>query len=91
MFVALPTGSGKSICFSCLPLVFDTLRATGGMSSHHSIVATSGVVTKKNSPAKIGPPGPIFLVHHLSYHYNWSVTDKNGPPHKSIIMGTPLQ
>ena len=38
MFVALPTGSGKSICFSCLPLVFDTLRATGGMSSHHSIV-----------------------------------------------------
>lgn len=26
MFVSLPTGSGKSVCFACTPLVFDKLR-----------------------------------------------------------------
>ena len=33
VFVSLPTGSGKSVCYACLPLVFDTLRQAG-----HSIV-----------------------------------------------------
>jgi superfamily II DNA helicase RecQ len=27
VFVSLPTGSGKSVCFSCLPLVFQKLSA----------------------------------------------------------------
>lgn len=26
-FVILPTGYGKSLCFSCLPYIFDCLRA----------------------------------------------------------------
>ena len=25
-FVSLPTGSGKSVCFACTPIVFDKLR-----------------------------------------------------------------
>ena len=63
MFVALPTGSGKSICFSCLPLVFDTLRATGGMSSHHSIVLV--VLSQKKTVR-------LKLVHPDQYF--WSTT-----------------
>ena len=31
-FVSLPTGYGKSLCYSILPLVFDSLRGTTGRS-----------------------------------------------------------
>ena len=36
VFVSLPTGSGKSVCFACTPLVFDRLRAATS-HDHHSI------------------------------------------------------
>jgi len=29
VFVSIPTGSGKSLCYGCLPLVPDTLHARG--------------------------------------------------------------
>lgn len=32
VFVSLPTGTGKSLCFACLPLVFDILRGTNNKS-----------------------------------------------------------
>ena len=35
-FISLPTGSGKSLCFACTPLVFDKLREVKG-TGHHSI------------------------------------------------------
>ena len=31
-FVSLPTGYGKSLCYSILPLVFDSLRGSTGRS-----------------------------------------------------------
>ena len=30
MFAVLPTGYGKSLCFVCLPVVFDQLQVNGG-------------------------------------------------------------
>ena len=29
VFVSTPTGSGKTLCYGCLPLVFDSLRSGG--------------------------------------------------------------
>ena len=48
VFVSLPTGSGKSLCYACLPHVFDELRSqrAGGTLDHLSIVV---VVSPLNS------------------------------------------
>ena len=32
VFAVLPTGFGKSVCYICLPAVFDTILGTPGMS-----------------------------------------------------------
>lgn len=32
MFISLPTGGGKSLCFACLPLVYDRLREVSSKS-----------------------------------------------------------
>ena len=36
VFVSLPTGSGKSLCYACLPVLFDVLR--GDVDQQGSIV-----------------------------------------------------
>ena len=39
VFICLPTGSGKSLCYACLPILFDILRGDGGQQN--SIVVVS--------------------------------------------------
>ena len=41
VFVNLPTGSGKTLCYCCLPLVFDTLR---GNTSQSVVVVVSPLI-----------------------------------------------
>ena len=38
ILICLPTGSGKSVCFACLPHVFDVLRSYLSETLHQSIV-----------------------------------------------------
>ena len=38
VFVALPTGFGKSLCYGCLPRVFDSLK---GMESKSIVVVVT--------------------------------------------------
>ncbi len=46
----LPTGSGKSLCFVALPLVFEKLRGDQGLSS--IIVVISPLMKAKNTMAR---------------------------------------
>ena len=52
VFAILPTGFGKTLCYACLPLVFDEL-------THRRTPSIILVVCHATTgPPKIGPPGP---------------------------------
>ena len=40
VFAVLPTGYGKSLCYGCLPIVFDKLLGTGGEGSSIVVVVS---------------------------------------------------
>ena len=41
VLVVIPTGRGKSLCYGCLPLVYDTLRGTASMKKAIVVVMSS--------------------------------------------------
>ena len=43
MFAVLPTGYGKTLCYACLPLIFDELASRTTPSIIHPIIHPSKV------------------------------------------------
>ena len=50
VFVSLPTGAGKSICYAILPLLFDTIKKTKGSI----VIVTSPLLALMKDQARIG-------------------------------------
>ena len=44
MFVSLPTGSGKSLCYSCLPWTFDYLKGDEWRTARSIVVVVSPLI-----------------------------------------------
>ena len=61
VFISLPTGAGKSLCFASLPFVFDYIRQHIAPSNnqHHSICAVVSplISLMKDQVAKFGDKG----------------------------------
>ena len=36
VFGILPTGFGKSLCYACLPMLFDELKITASLTTNHN-------------------------------------------------------
>ena len=71
-FISLPaTGSGKSLCFASLPLVFDKLREVTDTPNHHSIcivlsplnVLMQDQVTKFTAPSTPSAAAGCYVQH----------------------------
>ena len=55
VFIAVPTGFGKSLCYSLLPLVFDRIREDGKGSTKAFTASSSSGLTKLNKPLPYNP------------------------------------
>ena len=44
VFVCIPTGSGKSLCYCCLPKVFDILRGSNSVETQSVFIVVSPLV-----------------------------------------------
>lgn len=64
VFVSLPTGAGKSICYAILPLLFDTIKKTKGSI----VIVTSPLLALMKDQARIFNEKGIRTVYIESDH-----------------------
>ncbi len=57
MFVSLPTGSGKSVCFACVSIVFDKLRSESVDKSSITVVVSPLTALMEDQVAKFTSRG----------------------------------
>ena len=53
VFVSLPTGSGKSLCYTCIPWTFDELKKTGRQPKSIIVVVSPLVALMKDQVAAL--------------------------------------
>ena len=59
VFVCLPTGCGKSLCYALLPLIFDTLRSK---SNSQALIVSPLIALMKDQESSFGKKG-VRAVH----------------------------
>ncbi len=55
VFVSMPTGSGKSLCYCLLPNVFDVVRGSRSVETHSVVIVVSPLVAlmKKDQDSRL--------------------------------------
>ena len=66
VFISLPTGSGKSVCFASLPGVFDRLRQTIKANDHHRSIV---VVVSPLSALMQDQVSLVSFSLYINYYY----------------------
>ena len=79
VLVNLPTGSGKSLIYQALPIVFDSIFKEQGHIVNYIPVSQRIWTPRSISASGFGPPGPYPLA-------DLDPPRRFGPPHKTFLF-----